>query len=230
MCSGKNLPICASIHKIQANHVLKLQELPQKACQRFSQKYWHIPFTSVLSSVLHRDNLEVSMKSKHGQQYQRATVWTRGDRTAKPSLQLGAQIDRQDRHSICVYSSLWWCLPGKKDLFGQVKIVKDCVRREIQIYWKVPGLNIMANSFVEKDKARLLNKSPLFEPLLHLLIQISLQYNLIPNARLKTIQPLQRRRSFIYEMPALLCRESSGSTRSSTPECDLVLRISSVSL
>lgn len=91
----------------------------------------HDPFGGVLWSVLHWNDPEFSMKSKHGQQRQRATVWTRGDRAAEPSSQLGAQINRQDRHSVCVYSSPWLCLLGTQALFEQVRIVDDCMKSVI---------------------------------------------------------------------------------------------------
>lgn len=93
----------------------------------------HSPFTSVLWSVLHWNDPALSVKSKHGQQYQRSTVWTRRDRAAKPSSQLVAQINRQDRHSVCVYTSLWLCLSGTKGLIwtGQDDCMRSIINEDI---------------------------------------------------------------------------------------------------
>lgn len=116
--------------------------LPHCTCSRYKrgaailqkwiqniQRNSHSPLNSVLWSVLHWNDPKLSMKSKHGYQYQRATVRRPGgDRAAKPSSQLGAQINRQDRRSVCVYSSLWLCLCGTKALFERAGIADDCMR------------------------------------------------------------------------------------------------------
>lgn len=80
-----------------------------------------------LWSEVPRDNPELSLKSKQGQPNKQTAVWTRGDRAAKLSSQLGAQIDGQDRNRICVNPPLWLCLSGTKLLFEQVTCVKECI-------------------------------------------------------------------------------------------------------
>lgn len=159
----------------------------------------HSPFTSVLWSVLHWNDPEFSMKSKHGQQYQPATVWTRGDRAAKPSSQLGAQINRQDRHSVCVYSSLWLCLCGIKALFEQVRIVDDCMR------------SIMNEDILRGPGSSIMMYTSSHQPCLShpCLCIFKSTYSIIRNSPFsskKTIPPLQRKTPLIYEMPMLLCQ------------------------
>lgn len=101
---------------------------PQKRIQSIHSNS-HSSLTSVLWSVLHWGDPKLSMKSKHEKQYILATVYRPGgDRTAKPSSQLGALINKQDRHSVCIYSLLWLCLYGTEAIFEQARIVEDCMR------------------------------------------------------------------------------------------------------
>lgn len=130
-------------------------------------RFSHNIFTSVLWFLLHWNNPELLMKSKHGQQYQQATVWTRGDRAAKPRSQPGAQINRQDRRSVCVYSSLWLRLSGTKALFKQVRTVQNWMQSFInEDMLRSPGSGIMT-SIIRHTASSFLTSAQL-EPPLHL--------------------------------------------------------------
>lgn len=223
------------VHVIKLFAELKVQLLIFRICEKRHHpkvqvqnihRNSHGPFTSVLWSVLHWNDPELAMKSKHGQQYQLATVWTRGDRAAKPSSQLGAQINRQDRHSVCVYSSLWLCLCGTKALFEQVRIVDDCMRSIInEDILRGPGSSIMMYTSSHQPC--------LSHPCLCI---FKSTYSIIPNSPFsskKNPHPTTSEKNAfnIWNADAAVSvGESSGFTRSSTSGCDPVPCISSVSL
>lgn len=164
------------------------------------------------------------MKTKHRQQYQRDTVWTRGDRAAKPASQLGAQINRQDRHSVCVYSSLWLCLSETKALFKQVSMVDDCMRSIINED-RLRGRS-QHNDVYSITSA--LSKPPLpFEFLNRLTVSRT-----TPHSPLKNHPTTSEKKALnIWNTSAAVSvEELSGFTRSSTSGCDPVPCISSVSL
>ncbi len=200
------LPLCLPItmHGIKLFVELKVKfhifQICEKCCypQKWIQNIHrnsHSPFTSVLWSVLHWNEPELSMKSKHGQQYQRATVWTKWDRAAKPPSQLGAQINRQDRRSVCDYSSLWLCLSGTKALFKRVRIVDDCMRSIINEDI-LTGSSIMM--YTPSPQPCLRHPCGWIFKSTYCITHSSPFWNAIP--------PLQRKRPLIYEMPMLLCQ------------------------
>ena len=192
----------------------------------------HNPFCSAFWSVLHCSGPEFSMKSKHGQQYQRATVWTRGDRAAKPSSQLGAQINRQDRHSVCVYSSPWLCLSGTKALFEQVRAADECMKsiiNEDMLRGQGNSTMIFAH-FNHKPHSKLIaHISPVWTTSASECLNL---HNTIPNSPLTNRPSLKRKGSFnIWNASAAVSvGESSGFTRSTSSGCDPAPRSSSVSL
>jgi len=174
------------------------------------------------------------MKSKHGQQYQQATVWTRGDRAAKPFSQLGAQIDRVDRRSVCVYSSLWLCLSGTKAVFEQVRIVKDCMRSIInEDMLRGCGNSIMRFIHVHQRTHRELIPhicqvwATLASAYLNLL---TVSHNSPYSSQNYPTTSDKKAFNLWNANAAVSVGESSGFTRRSSPGCDLVPRISSVSL
>lgn len=170
-------------------NVLYRANIPNSPCSVTSKSMWKFSADASLWSEQLWDNPEPSMKSKQGRPNQQAAVWTRGDRAAKLSSQLGAQIDGQDRHRICVYPPHWLCLSGTKLVFEQVTIVKECMRGIINEDMQRGCANsVMTFTHVHQPSS--------FQPPLHASAYLNppTVSQTIPHTPLKTVQPLHRKK------------------------------------